>query len=244
MRILALIIAVGAAIHPCLCSAQTNPQPIRTATQPATPETPHLQFVNEFIRQLAAVEDIRAAGEQENSQDTKEGKLPFSGLIHTSTMFELELRSQVNSLDRMRLNPPFDDLIPSITTAYESKIDIWRRMGEIGSEFMGGPKEGVDYSKLAAEMPKLRAQLEFIDQSLFQAAPMVFATLIDMKEDSKGHASHLIITKEQKAKLIEKLNVSFGAKIDQKNQNYTVTAASILKAYLNKDYKTSDEPWD
>lgn len=72
----------------------------------------------------------------------------------------------------------------------------------------------------------------------------MFATLIDMKADSKGHASHLIITKEEKARLIEKLNGSFGAKLDQKNQNYTVSAASVLKAYLNKDFKCSDEPWD
>jgi len=57
----------------------------------------------------------------------------------------------------MRLNLPFDDLIPSITKFYERKIELWQRMGKIGSEFIGGPKKGVDYSKLAAEMPKIRA---------------------------------------------------------------------------------------
>ena len=65
-----------------------------------------------------------------------------------------------------------------------------------------------------------------------------------MKEDSNGHASHLIITKEEKARLISKLDDSFGAKLDQKDQNYTVSAASVLKGYLNKDFKCSDEPWD
>jgi hypothetical protein len=93
-------------------------------------------------------------------------------------------------------------------------------------------------------MPKIRAELEFIDQSLFEATPLVFATLIDMKEDSKGHASHLIITKEQRAALIAKLTDSFGAKLDQKNQNYIVSAASVLRGYLNKDFKCSDEPWE
>lgn len=128
-------------------------------------------------------------------------------------MFELELRSQINMLSGMRLNSPYDDLIPNITKFYERKIDLWQRMSEIASEFIGGPKEGVDYNKLAAEMPKIRAELEFVDQGLFEATLLVFATLIDMKEDSKGHASHLIITKEEKAKLIEKLNNSFGAKM-------------------------------
>jgi hypothetical protein len=161
-----------------------------------------------------------------------------------SKLFELELGSQVSMLRGMRLNAPFDFLIPNITEFYERKIVLWRRMREISSTFIGGPKDGVDYSKLAAEMPEIRAQLDFVDQALFEAAPSVFVTLIDMKEDSKGHASHLIITKEQKATLISKLGDSFGAKLDQKDQNYMVSAASVLKAYLNKDFKCSDEPWD
>lgn len=243
MRILALLM-VATAIQPSFCFAQTTAKPAHAKTRQAKPETPHLEFVTEYIRELAAVESIRAAGEEENTQDTKDGKLPFSGIIHTSTRFELELGSQVKMISAMRLNPPFDFLIPTITKFYERKIEIWHRMGEIGGDFIGGPKEGVDYSKLAAEMPKLRGELEFIDQSLFEASPSVFATLIDMKEDSKGHASHLTITKEEKARLLEKIDDSFGTKLDEKNGNYIVSAASVLKDYLKKDYKCSDEPWE
>ena len=159
-------------------------------------------------------------------------------------MFELELGAQVRMLKSMRLNEPFDFLIPNITGFYERKIVLWRRLGEISSAFIGGPKEGVDYSKLAAEMPKIRGELDFIDQALFEATPSLFATLIDMKEDSKGHASHLIITKEERAGLISKLDDSFGAKLDQKDPNYAVSAAIVLRNYLIKDYKCSDEPWD
>src|SRR5258708_30187475 len=122
-------------------------------------------------------------------------------------------------LKSMRLNKPFDFLIPTITAFYEQKIELWRRIHEISSAFIGGPKDGVDYGKLGAEMPEIRGNLDFIDQSLFEAAPSIFATLIDVKEDSKGHASHLIITKEEKAGLVSKLEDSFGAKLDQKDQN-------------------------
>ena len=242
MRTLALF-ALAVAIQGSNCFAQTA-KPAPAKVKSAKPETPHLEFVTEFIRELSAIEQIREAGEEENKQDTNTGKLPFPGLIHTATRFELELGSQVKMLSAMRLNEPFDSLIPSITQLYQQKIEIWQRMGEIGGEFIGGPKEGVDYGKLGAEMPKLRAQLEFVDQTLFEATPPVFATLIDMKEDSKGHASHLIITKEEKAKLIEELNDSFGAKLDQKSPNYTVGAASVLRDFLKKDYKCSDEPWE
>jgi len=238
-RLLALSV-VAFALQFSFCFAQTNTKPAR----PAKPETPHLEFVTEYIRELAEVERIRAAGEAENNQDKKDDKLPFASGIHTSTLFELELGSQVGMLKGMRLNAPFDFLIPNITAFYERKIVLWRRMREISSAFIGGPKDGVDYSKLAAEVPQIRGELEFIDKSLFEAAPVVFATLIDIKEDSKGHASHLIITKEQKATLISKLDDSFGAKMDQKDQNYTVSAASVLKGYLKKDFKCSDDPWE
>lgn len=227
------------------CFAQTTAKPARTSTRPVKPETPHLEFVTEYIGELAAVERIRAEGEAENNQDKKDGKLPFAGAIHTSTLFELELRSRVNMLKGMRLNAPFDELIPNIIEFYQRKIVLWRRMREISSAFIGGPKDGVDYSKLAAEMPQIRGELDYIDQSLFEAATQsVFATLINMKEDSKGHASHLIITKEEKATLISKLDDFFGAKLSQKNQNYTVSSATVLKDLLNQGYKCSDEPWE
>lgn len=244
MRALVLCVA-AVAIHPSFCFAQKNAKPAQAAARPVKPETSHLEFVNEYIRELTAVERIRAAGEDENKQDKSENKLPFSGIIHTSTLFQLEIGSQVEMLKSMRLNDPFDELIPNITTFYEQKIELWRRMGEIGSAFIGGrPKPGVDYDKLAAETPQLRARLDFIDQALFETTPMVFATLIDMKEDSKGHANHLIITKEEKGQLLSKLDNAFGAKMEQKDQNYIVSAATVLKGYLNKDFKCADEPWE
>jgi hypothetical protein len=238
-RLLALCV-VAFAVQFSFCFGQTSTKPTRAVK----PETPHLEFVTEYIRELAAVEQIRAEGEDENNQDKNDDKLPFASAIHTCTLFELELGSQFKMLKGMRLNAPFDELVPNITTLYERKIALWQRMREISSAFIGGPKDGVDYDKLAAEMPQIRAELEFIDHTLFDISPMIFATLIDMKADSKGHASHLIITKEERARLISKLDDSFSTKLEQKNQNYTVSAATVLKDYLNKGFKSSDEPWE
>ena len=205
------------------------------------PETAHLVFVTEYIRELSAIENIRDSGEKELKEDPNS---TFSNMIHSSTLFQLELGSQIEMLRGMRLKAPHDQLIPNITAFYERKILLWKRMAEIGGAFIGGPKPGVDYSKLGAEMPELRGQLDFIDHALFEASPAVFATLIDLKADSKGHASHLIVTKEERAKLVDDLNTAFGTKLDAKDQNWSVSAASVLKAYLLKDFKSSDEPWE
>jgi hypothetical protein len=206
------------------------------------PETSHLAFVAEYVRELAAIENIRASGEQELKEGTKDEV--FSNAVHASTLIQLELRSQIRMLRGMRLNPPFDDLIPNLAAFYQRKITLHQRLIDISSTFLSGPKPGVDYGKLAAEMPKMRAELEYVDHSLFEAIPLIFATLINPKPDSKNHVNHLIITKSERAKLIDDLNGDFGPKLDQKDQNFTVSAASVLKAYLLKDYRSADEPWE
>jgi hypothetical protein len=206
------------------------------------PETSHLAFVTEYVRELAAIENIRASAEQELKQGTKDEV--FSVAVHTSTLSQLELRSQIGMLKGMHLQPPFDQLIPDLTGFYKEKVALHQRLIDIGSAFLAGPKPGVDYGKMAAEMPKIRAELEYIDHSLFELTPLVFATLIELKADSKNHASHLIITKAERAKLIDQLTGAFGSKLDQKEQNVIVSTGSVLRTYLLKGYKCSDDPWE
>ena len=188
------------------------------------------------------MENIRDSGEQELQQDPNS---TFSNMIHSSTLFQLEIGVDIQMLKSMRLNPPFETFIPNIVEFEEHKIALWKRMTEIASEFIAGPKPGVDYGKLAAEMPQLRAQLDYIDQSLFhKCTPAVFEALIDSKPDSKGHTSHLTITKAERAKLLDDITADFGTKLDQPHPNYTVAAALVLKTGLLKDFKCSDEPWE
>ena len=222
---------------------QLKPQAAnKTTTRPANkPETPHLEFVTEFIRELAAIQDIREAAESDLKQDPQ---AVFSNCIHSSTLMQLELGSHISQLKGMRLDDPFSDLIPNIIESYQDKIELWQQMIDICSAFVGGPKPNVDYTKLAADMPKTRAKLDFIDKALFEATPAIFMTLIDSKPDSNGHASHLIITKAERAALIKQIDTDFGSKLDEKGANYTVSAAWVLKKGLQKDFKCSDDPWD
>src|SRR5258708_1422454 len=148
-----------------LCASSVLALPSTFAVE--KPETSHLAFVTEYIRELAAIENIRESGQQELKQDP-DGM--FSNMIHSSTLFQLELGSQIKMLRSMRLNSPFDFLIPSIAAFYQRKVILWKRMGEISSAFIGGPKPGVDYDKLAAELPQIRGQLDFIDKGLFDAS--------------------------------------------------------------------------
>jgi hypothetical protein len=214
----------------------------KSAPQSKTkPETPHLEFVTEYIRELAAIQDIRDSAENDLKEDPR---AVFSNCIHSSTLMQLELGSQVSQLKQMRLDNPFGKLIPNIIDLYEDKIELWRQMIDICSAFVAGPKPNVDYGKLGADMPKVRAKLDFIDEGLFEATPVIFTTLIDMKPDSQGQASHLLITKAEREDLIDKIDTDFGPKLDDKNANFTISSAWVLKKGLQKDFKSSDDPWD
>jgi hypothetical protein len=215
---------------------------IGAASQARAEETSHLAFVTEYIRELAANENTRANAERElNASTSTSGKLSSS--IHAHTLIKLELQSQISTLKNMHLDPPDDNLIPTIILWYERKIALHQKIIDISSTLLAGPQPGVDYGKLSAEVPKIRAKLDYVGNTLFIATPLIFATLIDQKPDSKDHLSHLIITKEERGKLVHDLTAAFGKKLEQKNQNYGVSSASVLKAYLSKDYKCSDEPW-
>jgi len=208
------------------------------AQETSQEETPHLQFVTEYIRELEAIEHIRAAWQE----DSKDAGQQWNACIKSSASFQLELQSEIAILRGMHLNSPFEFLIGSITTFYKQKSAIYEDYGDICSAFAVGPKHGVDYQAMAVDMPKMRASLEFIDKALFEASGVVAATLIDLKPDSHDHASHLIITKAERLRLTDNIDASFGDKLKQKNQNFTVSSASVIRDIL-LDHKCSDDPW-
>jgi hypothetical protein len=159
----------------------------------------------------------------------------MASCIRSGTRFQLELQSQISMLQGMRLDPPFETLPANIASFYERKIDLFKRMGDGCAVMMSGPKPGVDYGAIAAEAPKLTAEMEYIDAALFDAMPLVFATLIDPVPDANNPMSKLIITKAQRNKLIADINSEFGTKLDQKDHDNIVGAAWVLRAYLGKD---------
>jgi hypothetical protein len=143
----------------------------------------------------------------------------------------------------MQLEPPFDEVTPHIIYLYEQKIRLHKKVIATSKVMLAGPKANEDYSSMVAEMPEIRAFLDDTEHSLFKVTQMVFLLLIDKRPDSKNQLNHLVITNAERTKLINDIDVDFGAKLEQKNSNYTVSSAALLKAMLLKDYKCADDPW-
>jgi hypothetical protein len=55
----------------------------------------------------------------------------------------------------------------------------------------------------------------------------------------------IVIRLLQGKKLTDQLRNNFGTSMNAKNQNWTVSSASVLKTYLTeKGYKYSDDRWE
>jgi hypothetical protein len=156
-------------------------------------ETPHLAFVKLYIEQLEAIEEIRDAAAKELKTDPDTQRI--ADCVHTMTQYQLELSTQISAMQDVHLNKPLDWLPGGLVEYNKQKLDLYKQYGDACETMLAGPKPGVDYGKIVASLPKINAQVEFIDKGIFQATPAVFGSLIEMKANSHGGADHLIITK-------------------------------------------------
>ncbi|HEV2679856.1 MAG TPA: hypothetical protein VGV14_05105 [Rhodanobacter sp.] len=205
-------------------------------------EADHYAVVSEYVRELGAVEDVRVLGEKELST-SKDFNEKMATVIRGSTRAKLELSTNISVLNTMQLKKPFETLIPMISELYQDKIALYDEMAKMAGALASGPQPGVDYGAYVARTPEITAKLEFLDKTLFNSTPLIFALLIDQKPDSQNHLSRLLITKAQRKQLADRITQEFGKKLDHSDKNYTVSSAWVLRYYLTKKgYKCSDEP--
>lgn len=204
-------------------------------------DTLHYDVAAEYIRSLGAIHNIQLLATKEMQDDKDDPVKKLLSGIRSSTRIKLELGASISALEGMTLKEPFDTLLPTTIHWYKEKINLHNELIAVSKAFLAGPKPGVDYSQMSARMPEITAMLEYIDESIFKSMVLVFALLIDEKPDSKGHMSHLNISRAQRQKLIDNIDGSFGPSLNKKDKNWTVSSAALLKAYLLKDYKCTDE---
>ena len=198
--------------------------------------------MKEYIRETTTSEEMMVSLQKELSE-AKTPNEQFSTGIYASKSIQLELRSQIAMLKSMRLDSPYETLIPDLVGFYQHEVELHQSLLEISSKFLAGPKPGIDYSALAVKMPQLRAELETTQEGVFEATPLVFMTLLDMKPDSQNHVSHLIITKQERSDLLSSLDIILKDQPEHGDHDYYVSSAMVLRAALLKEYKCADETW-
>lgn len=231
---LVILISIYALIFSQSCNAQ---------------ETSHYNVVAEFIRELGDTKTARDSAMMEVAQNEglegeKKIQQTLIDAIHNCTKVDLQLNTSNYMLKSMYLEKPFETLIPSLITFNNQKIKLYEEMKDISKTIMSGPKPGVDYSVLAGRMPEIRAELEYVDKSIYQISPLIFALLIDDKPDNQNRLSHLNITKDERNNLIKSIKNYFGSSLEEKDQTWIASSAYLLRSQLtDQGYKSSDDGW-
>ena len=204
-------------------------------------DTTPMQFVQSYVSELATFEDLRDGAAKELEADKAH---PMMACIHSNTLYDLEAGAAVRGMRSTHLVGVIKQLqgVPQTMAAfYGQRQQTVADLTRVCLAFAQGPKEGVDYVGLSTLMPQFRATLEYIDKAIFEASPLVFATLISDVPDSKGHASHLVISCDERKHLVSHIDNSFGAKLAEKNANFGVSQAKLFRAKL-LEYKCAEEP--
>lgn len=173
------------------------------------------------------------------------GQLVLLALVRNGTRTKMKLNVMIGRLRQIETaDPNFSTFAPGLADIYSRKAELYNEFVQAAKTLLAGPTAGVDYGKLAAHMPEVTAQIEFVDETIFKITPMVGLLLVSPRPDSKNHLSHLSITREQALKLVRRLEVGFGKSMDAKEPNWTASSASLLRVFLrDKGYQYSDDPW-
>src|SRR5579871_4167367 len=216
------------------------------ATSCYADDTPRYDVLAEYIRVLVETKNNEDIAKQECASSKKGGQQGvFSAMIRNGTRVKLRLSAAIGRLQNMHLSGEFADVIPTLSTFYSQKMALYGEMVDTATTFMSRPQPRVDYGKLAAHMAETTPKIEYVDESIFKNAPKKFALVISDEPDSQNHLSHLSITRAQTNALLSTLQRGLGSSMDAKDQNWTVSAASVLRTYLrDKGYKYSDDPWN
>ena len=218
-------------------SMAAHAQPLRQ--EPTRFDETPLTFVENYLAQLATFEAIRRNALVELK--TESG--PGMACVHNNTRYDLEYSAAIYGLTRAHLIGVGAELqtIPKrFAELYRQKREALAQMTEICATFAAGFKEGLDYGKLSAQMPKIRARLDYLSNTALEASPLIFATLISDVPDSKGHASHLIISCDERRQLVAQIDRDFGDPSTD-GASVDVRIARMIRSKV-LEFKCAEEP--
>jgi len=196
--------------------------------------SPGGDFAREYINTLSAIEIARqkAAADLGTTANEK-----LASCIRGGTAQQLELDSSAQRLREYKLPGEMKGIPNTVADAFTARSETFGEIIKSCEIMVEGPRKGVDYGKVAANVPKLNARLDFIDKTIFQGSPIVMMALIDEKPDANGKMSRLNISCKEKVDLIRLISVSF-SDINKKNPTYIVGAAQMMRDWLKTSKHT------
>jgi len=204
-----------------------------TSASPANHE--RTRFVNEYIRELSQVAELRADAARTGSTE-ETGRI--ADCVRNGTRLQSELEENSRTMRSIKLPNQYRQSPETVARIWEQEGTVYQKLTEMCAVFMPGSTPAVDFSTIEAEAPRLAAKIDDLDRMLFESSPLVCDALLS---DPKGHSDHLILTRKERDEMVATLNSSFPA-IDEKAPDYLTSSAKVLKIFLAKSgYRTADK---
>jgi hypothetical protein len=186
---------------------------------------------------------LQETGNKELSEDNSSSAKLLTG-IRFGARTVLEIKQSIVRLDAIAVDGEWAKSRDLLKELDSDRIRIFQELNQMSKAMMSGPKPGVDYGAMAAHTPELTAELEQVDKSLFKMAQLIFFALIDDQRVSPdGNLHHLLLTKKERADMIQLIDEVWGQTLEDKNASSIISAAGVIKYGLTRPiYKAADEP--
>lgn len=188
------------------------------------------RFVDTYISQLALIEDLRAQFLQEPFNTTQE---KIGSCIRQSTRFQMELNAAARQLRSFKLEPLQKDTPDMVAFAFENKANLHGRMLKACTTAVTAASER-EVMAIAAEMPKIQAEMDYADKLIFNTAPLMTFALVDARPGPDGKMSRMVLTKTERDNMIKRLTTSF-KNINLDTPTYITASAKLLRQFLMQE---------
>jgi hypothetical protein len=196
------------------------------------------RFVNEYVRGLSQVADLRADAARTGSTEEM-GRI--ADCVRNGTRLQSELEDISRTTRLIKLPGEHSQSPETLARIWEEEGTVYQKLTEMCVMFTPGSTPQVDYGAIEAEAPKLAAKIVELDRMLFESAPLVCDTLLSDASDAQGHSDQLILTRKERDRIVATLNSSFPA-IDEQNPGYLTSGAKVLKIFLARSgHRMADE---
>jgi hypothetical protein len=211
----------------CLCAASTV----------AAAEAPPLQFITEYLRDFGAIEHIRLAQEQELQAPQQD---MLATCVKNGNRYRSEISGQVARLRSMSAPPSWQDLSGRLVGLYNRKLGLYTEVIKACTALAAGTNAQASSLEVMAAISQYNARVDAIDKSLFETSTQAFATLLSAAPDRRGKLTRLSITTAEKQSLLRQIQLEFGAELDEDQQTYLVSAATLIRDAV-RSHAAADE---
>lgn len=229
---------VGLTTYGAFCSSA------QAQRSPGTAEkTARIALVREFVREMEVLYRLQETAKKELAEDSSPtGKLTTSIRVGTRTLYEMQ--ESVRRLNMIGVDSHWAEFRDLLKGFHNQRMALMQEITQMAKATLSGPAPGVNYGAMAARAAELTAEVEQIDKGMFAMSQALFFGLVDEgRVAADGNLHHLILTKKDRADIVQTIDTAFGQTLDDKNPTQFVGAAWAIKYGLTRPiYKSADEP--